>query len=469
MLFASIVACAPVQRQDVLRGVRPVSPTSSALSTTDDIEYQGAVSAITDRDYGRALDYLQAARIVHANDVRVLNAFGVVYDKLGRFDLSARYYAQALAADPHSAIVLQNLDYSHVLEGMAQGTRTDAMIAITSPPTPVGMANPTPIRASVAPSAELALDPQKLPDRAPLKVIAAPSNRAELTAAAIPYPDLAPVMDFVELIPEPQMLPPRAAVSVMAATLVPASLTAADFETPDLSSTSSPEKPPEPEMAARRVLARVAAASPVTLMPGDDSIQELASTKFAIYGPEEPKGHSVSAALVAPPDLVNPAHFSMLWPALGTPQGFGQTKSIHLAKALMDKSRSDYGSPQRPFKAGRHLSVINATGQSGISELVRRQLLHLGWTAPQWAAGETTNQRTTTIRYARPDGYTARALARTIPFRVQLLMCVDPCNGIELILGSDYLEWKPKSNLARRWKSRVQILVSSAQRSEHER
>ena len=30
------------------------------------------------------------------DDIRVLNAFGVVYDKLGRFDLSARYYDEAM-------------------------------------------------------------------------------------------------------------------------------------------------------------------------------------------------------------------------------------------------------------------------------------------------------------------------------------------------------------------------------------
>ena len=98
------------------------------------------VRAITDRDYGRALDYLQAARDLQANDVRVLNAFGVVYDMLGRFDLSARYYAQALAADPQSAIVLKNVAYSHVLQGRVDGHGNRPVMAAVSPPTAAAQA-----------------------------------------------------------------------------------------------------------------------------------------------------------------------------------------------------------------------------------------------------------------------------------------------------------------------------------------
>lgn len=164
MLFLSIVACAPVQNHGMPTGIRPVAPTSDTLATTDEVEYQGAVRAIYDRDYGRALDYLQAARNMQASDVRVLNAFGVVYDKLGRFDLSARYYTQALAADPHSAIVLKNVAYSRVLQGMVDG-HTAAVMAAASPPVPAAQApsNDLPLeRTAIMAHAELAMDPQML-------------------------------------------------------------------------------------------------------------------------------------------------------------------------------------------------------------------------------------------------------------------------------------------------------------------
>src|SRR5579871_5371589 len=91
------------------------SPAMASALSIDDRLYEDAVHAIDIRDYASALDLLQAARNQKKDDVRVLNAFGVVYDKLGRFDLSTRYYAQAQAIDPASQIVRQNLAYSEVL------------------------------------------------------------------------------------------------------------------------------------------------------------------------------------------------------------------------------------------------------------------------------------------------------------------------------------------------------------------
>jgi hypothetical protein len=79
--------------------------------------YRDAASAIAQRDYGRALDLLEAARDRDPRDPRVPNAFGVVYDKLGRFDLSAEFYAEAEALDPGSSIVANNRAYSLMLQG----------------------------------------------------------------------------------------------------------------------------------------------------------------------------------------------------------------------------------------------------------------------------------------------------------------------------------------------------------------
>jgi len=89
-----------------------------ATGTPADRMYKAATTYIEARDYGRALDMLQLAKEAAPNDVRVLNALGVVYDKLGRFDLSARYYVLAQAADPGSPIVAANIQYSMVLQEM---------------------------------------------------------------------------------------------------------------------------------------------------------------------------------------------------------------------------------------------------------------------------------------------------------------------------------------------------------------
>ena len=117
VLLTTTTACALFAPQARWAHVRAVAPTSDSPTAMDDADYAGAVSAIHRRDYAGALDFLEAARLRKANDVRVLNALGVVYDKLGRFDLSERYYLQALAIDPASAIVAGNLAYSLQLQG----------------------------------------------------------------------------------------------------------------------------------------------------------------------------------------------------------------------------------------------------------------------------------------------------------------------------------------------------------------
>src|SRR5258706_7222808 len=114
--------------------VRPIENMSSLTGAPQDRFYESAVSAINARDYGRALDYLQAARDRDPHNVKALNALGVVYDKLGRFDLSARYYAQARAIEPEARIVAENTRYSKVLQGLLNPSRQVAVATIELPP-----------------------------------------------------------------------------------------------------------------------------------------------------------------------------------------------------------------------------------------------------------------------------------------------------------------------------------------------
>jgi tetratricopeptide (TPR) repeat protein len=101
--------------------IRPME-TPSALASGDaaDRAYRSAVAAIDARDYGLALDRLQTAREEAPNDVRVLNAMAVIYDKLGRFDLSTRFYAQAENVAPGSPILQANMAYSKTLQAMRE-------------------------------------------------------------------------------------------------------------------------------------------------------------------------------------------------------------------------------------------------------------------------------------------------------------------------------------------------------------
>ncbi|KSB90062.1 hypothetical protein AS593_02335 [Caulobacter vibrioides] len=106
---------APKPAQTEIRALAALPPPDPAAAV--DRLYGRAAQAIRARDYALAMELLQLAATRAPTDVRVLNAQGVVYDKLGRFDLSERYYARALETDPHSRIVLGNMAYSARLQG----------------------------------------------------------------------------------------------------------------------------------------------------------------------------------------------------------------------------------------------------------------------------------------------------------------------------------------------------------------
>lgn len=116
----SITGCMPFLDGDFWQPQAPAGTRAVQTDLRPSIGYyERAVTAINDRRYALALEYLQAARNQKPDDIRVLTAFGVIYDKLGRFDLSARYYGQAAALDPKSRIIAADMDYSRKLQGIS--------------------------------------------------------------------------------------------------------------------------------------------------------------------------------------------------------------------------------------------------------------------------------------------------------------------------------------------------------------
>ena len=142
--FWSMVTGRHTQARLDVRPVKLDASLTQATSPTDRL-FASAASDIESRDYAEALDLLQVAKQQSPEDVRVLNAMAVVYDKLGRFDLSRRYYDLALVSDPQSPIVLANIRYSARLQTLAQRVGPGMMLAAGAPlPAPA----PTPQRAT---------------------------------------------------------------------------------------------------------------------------------------------------------------------------------------------------------------------------------------------------------------------------------------------------------------------------------
>ena len=117
-LLLGLTACQGGHLADHSAKVTPIAPQLSPVGpyAVEDRLYDHAVKAIEQRDYGQALDILQMAKESRPDDPRVLTAMGVVYDKMGRFDLSARYYTLAEQADPGSKVVATDRAYSEQIQ-----------------------------------------------------------------------------------------------------------------------------------------------------------------------------------------------------------------------------------------------------------------------------------------------------------------------------------------------------------------
>lgn len=68
-------------------------------------------------DYGLAINAFRSDLNHNGPSVKALNGLGVTYDMLGRYDLSQKYYEQALSLEPHTALTYSNLAYSQYKQG----------------------------------------------------------------------------------------------------------------------------------------------------------------------------------------------------------------------------------------------------------------------------------------------------------------------------------------------------------------
>lgn len=104
---------------------RPVAPDGVRLNTRNTPEptgdaYQSGRGLLAAGDVTGALAAFRQAVVESPQSVDALNGLAVCYDRLGRYDVSRNYYDAALAVDPASATVLNNLGYSLFLQGEFQ-------------------------------------------------------------------------------------------------------------------------------------------------------------------------------------------------------------------------------------------------------------------------------------------------------------------------------------------------------------
>jgi hypothetical protein len=358
--LTSLISCAPLQDKLTSTSNELTHTTSIAPTGKDDSYYQDAVRAITGGDYARALDYLQAARQVEANDVRVLNAFGVVYDKLGRFDLSARYYAQALAVNPLSPIVSKNIAYSAVLQKMAGDlVKRPEMAASARPPATVQATSSLPPSSSghdVGGAAQVA---QTQVAHATMPAPSASQLSAPIRAASSTHSPSV-VLDMAD--------PRQPTQTQMAHAAMPAAILTSQSPTPIQAASSIPSPSSGQGVGGAAQVAQTQMAH--AAMPAPSALQSPAPIQATSSVPLSSSGHGV-----------------------GGPAQVAQTLIARAAMPAIPASQSS-----APNQATSSVPLSNSShGVGGPVQVAETQMAHAAMPAPSASQSPSPIQATSSV------------------------------------------------------------------------
>lgn len=146
LLGLSACASAPL----TITSVNTLPAHQGPASGKVDVLYAQGREALVAGDFASALELFHGARRSGPEDIRVLNGLAVIYDRLGRYDLSANYYDRARDLDPSSAVLLANLALSNQMRAnqMRSGQSQDRQQELAQQITPL---TPVPTSASEKP------------------------------------------------------------------------------------------------------------------------------------------------------------------------------------------------------------------------------------------------------------------------------------------------------------------------------
>lgn len=141
---------------------RPVVPEGYAIKGSGSELYEQGKRQLQAGHAALAIDAFRRASRAQPDSIDALNGLAVAYDRIGRYDLSRRYYEAALGREPTSAMLLHNLGYSLALQGKRDEGRALIEKALASGDAAVlarGRANLATLGgiSAPAPAAELAV------------------------------------------------------------------------------------------------------------------------------------------------------------------------------------------------------------------------------------------------------------------------------------------------------------------------
>ena len=483
--------------------VKQVMPSAHAVVTALQPSmgyYENAVDAIYAQRYALALEYLQAARALKPDDVRVLTAFGVVYDKMGRFDLSARYYAQAAALDPRSTIVAHDVEYSRTLQGLISGpapvlaqaapsgqsSGASALPKVSMPPPAIAsLPNDNGSTANVVASATLGSGSARaeVPQDMPGKLAATPAPRQVVLAHDVvqtwipngsitaPVPVLANTASSGQMTGLPA-LPGRAAAepavvsphngNIPTATPLPNRVILAhdpDYTGAEHGSISTPALVPFHNNSGSPESVKVSAPPPaVVKLSNNDSLTSTPKLVVAVREVDYSKvfqGRDVDSTpvLAKAPALAGMGKIPAM-PNVAVPQAaairlpmaktgtvhsvviVGADRITHTATAPRNIKAATPATGKRVSLTGHPLILVNAAGRRDAGKVVGAYLSGRGWSVAKDIQSLPKVQSQTAIYYPTSMITIAKGLTRTLSFCARLIASPTQI-GLKLVLGRD--------------------------------
>ena len=341
---------------------------------------------------GLALSSFTAALTANGRSVALLNAIAATYDRLGRFDLSERYYGEALALAPDSAQTQNNLGFSLLLQGRREeamqhlqiarqtGTEDDGLIAAN-----IGIAERTTAR------------PGPVATRPGITQIsgAAPSAPSAANGAAgAPDPGRASPVRLVA-VPPLEITPTSEGAYMLTTVSLPARLAALPPAEAAKGSNGVSAAPP------------LGAGQPVSLLPKSLSAKSSPAPQDGdqarLRGPDQP-----SVARPGRPDPV---------------AGGQNPQSVHAA-------------PVRPL-----IEIAHGAGRSAMAERMMFHLARHGVEIRRSTGDQTKANARTVVHYRRDFAAQARQIGSLLPEPVLLAQDTSLRTDIRLRLGQDLLDF----------------------------
>lgn len=105
----------------VVAGCSSTNNVGVAAKFTDPASVRPPATSLGNRHlqsgrYGSAIGYFSRRMAASGEDMEALKGLAIAYDKIGRFDLSRRYYQKALSLEPENVALLNNYGYSLMLQ-----------------------------------------------------------------------------------------------------------------------------------------------------------------------------------------------------------------------------------------------------------------------------------------------------------------------------------------------------------------